>query len=113
MSSLITLWEVELRWWRPLLLGATQSAIYEDYLLINTLMPPKQWAPEMAKRLETQSGVHVKPEVLEPLLGARREWLDSSFKAIDREYGSFDAYRRKVLGLSDADVQQLRDRLTR
>ena len=94
-------------------LGATQSAIYEDYLLINTLMPPKQWAPEMAKRLETQSGVHVKPEVLEPLLGTRREWLDSSFQAIDREYGSFDAYRRKVLGLSDADVQQLRNRLTR
>jgi protein-tyrosine phosphatase len=94
-------------------LGATDAAIQEDYLLVNTLLPAETWAPEMAKRLEQQTGVHVDAKLLQPLLGTRPEWLEGAFQGISRQYGSFDAYRERSLNLTADDVRRLCSRLVR
>jgi protein-tyrosine phosphatase len=92
-------------------LGVTQTAIYEDYLLVNTLTPAERSAPEMAERLAKMTGRPVDVSLLTPMLGTRREWLDSAFAAINGKFGSFDAYREKELSLTAADVARLRARL--
>ena len=40
-----------------------------------------------------------------------RPYLESMFQAIDKEFGSFDEYRRKALGISDADLAALKAKL--
>jgi protein-tyrosine phosphatase len=44
-------------------------------------------------------------------IGVDRTYLDLMFAAIDKEYGSFDAYRRQALGISDADLTALQAKL--
>lgn len=48
---------------------------------------------------------------LETLLGVNEAWLQAGFDAIDEQWGGFDAYVRDGLGLTEADVQRLRDAL--
>jgi protein-tyrosine phosphatase len=40
----------------------------------------------------------------------RRAYLQAGFDQVERTYGSFDAYLRKGLGLTDADLEALRTR---
>jgi len=40
--------------------------------------------------------------------GVKREWIEESIKTIMSVYGSYDNYFHQGLGLSDADIQQLR-----
>jgi hypothetical protein len=40
-----------------------------------------------------------------------RTYLELMFQAIATEYGSFDEYRRKALGVSDANLVTLKNRL--
>lgn len=89
------------------ILGVPEESIYEDYLLVNKLVPPSKNAAETAKRLEAMAGRPVDPKPFEALMGTRREWLAAGFAAIP----DFDAYRREKLGISDADVAKLRARL--
>ena len=39
---------------------------------------------------------------------ARQSYLSAAFGAIDSEYGSFESYVHRGLGLSSLDVQQLK-----
>jgi protein-tyrosine phosphatase len=89
------------------ILGVPEESIYEDYLLINKIQPPAQFASLMAKRLEAYAGRPVDPKAFEPLMGTKREWLTAGFAAM----GDFDTYRRDKLGLSDAEAAKLRSRL--
>jgi len=92
-------------------LGVRQEEIEEDYLLVNKLVPTEKYAAEVAKRLEAMAGTKVDPKLLEPYMGTRREWLTGAFAAIDAKYGNFDAYRRSVLGITDAEQKRLRNSL--
>ncbi|MFT4614682.1 MAG: protein-tyrosine phosphatase, partial [Bacteroidia bacterium] len=38
-------------------------------------------------------------------------WLEAAFDAIDERWGSFDTYISDGLGLSQAEIDQLRDNL--
>jgi protein-tyrosine phosphatase len=93
------------------ILGAKKEIIEADYLLINKLMPPDQTAPAMAKRPEAVIGAPLNPELVKPLLGTRIEWLHAASEGINRRSGSFDNYRREVLGFSDEDAAVLKLRL--
>jgi len=46
-----------------------------------------------------------------PMYIADPTYLEASFQAIDRRYGSFDNYRRTALKLSDEDLVRLKARL--
>ena len=89
-------------------LGVTDEAIVEDYLLVNKLMPPEKTAAATAERFSAMTGAKLSAELLLPLMGTRAEWLTSAWKAIDAKYGSFDDYRVKALGLSNGDQKRLR-----
>jgi protein-tyrosine phosphatase len=48
---------------------------------------------------------------LETLLGVDEAWLQAGFDAIDDQWGGFDAYVRNGLGLTEVDIERLRDAL--
>lgn len=45
------------------------------------------------------------------LMGVNEAWLQAGFDAIDQQWGSFEAYVRDGLGLSDGDIEALRSTL--
>jgi protein-tyrosine phosphatase len=82
--------------------GVPRATIMEDYLLTNAFRRDVAYlfSPETPK------------EVIDALTGARREYLEAAFDAIDRAYGSGEAYLRQALGLSDRERSLLVDLLT-
>ena len=92
-------------------LGVTEEAIVEDYLLVNKLVPPEKSAMATAERLSAMTGLKLNAELVLPLMGTRAEWLAAAWQAIDAKYGSFGDYCVKALGLSGRDQKKLRKSL--
>jgi len=87
-------------------LGVPLDTVYEDFLLTNHYTAAKIERVLLVARL--MSLFRIDPEQLRPVLGVEPAYLDSAFAAIDEEYGSFDAYRRQVLDLDDAQLAAFR-----
>jgi protein tyrosine/serine phosphatase len=51
------------------------------------------------------------PEVLRTMLGTQRSYMEAVFSAIDKEYGSFDAYTERALKVTPAQIHALRTNL--
>jgi protein-tyrosine phosphatase len=87
-------------------LGVPVETIYEDFLLTN------HYAAEKIERTILRARVfsffQIDGERLRPLLGVERRYLEAAFDTIDEEYGSFETYRRSVLGLDDATLRGFR-----
>lgn len=83
------------------LLGVKEAVIVEDFLMTNTLTAEKN-APILAKM----------PESLHPTVIADAAHLEAPFKWIDEEHGSFENYRRDVLGISDEELEILVEKFT-
>jgi len=91
------------------LLGASRKDVYREYLLSNR-PPTEAQSRHMAEvRNQPYPPAKVDPEIERAgFLDASR--LDAFFHAIDANYGSFQAYVRDGLKLSNEDVQNLRRR---
>lgn len=87
------------------ILGVPRERIFYDYLASNTYLTQKNAVILASLKA---SGAPIDPANLEPVLGVRRAYLDSAFAEVDRIYGSMDAYVRKGLGLSDAQIDMIR-----
>lgn len=87
------------------ILGVPRERIYYDYLASNAYLAQKNAGILASLKA---SGAPIDPANLEPVLGVRRAYLDSAFAEVDRVYGSMDAYVRKGLGLSDAQIESIR-----
>ncbi|WP_296624106.1 tyrosine-protein phosphatase [Rhizorhabdus sp.] len=87
------------------ILGVPRERIFYDYLASNTYLAQKNAGILASLKA---SGAPIDPANLEPVLGVRRAYLDSAFAEVDRVYGSMDAYVRKGLGLSDAQIDMIR-----
>jgi protein-tyrosine phosphatase len=95
------------------LLGASREDIYHEYMLSN------EWVDAQLQRQKAreQSGKDVyglsglNPIVVKTLMGTDPSYLDAMFDEINAKYGSFDAYRRDGLGITSAQVTQLRKNL--
>ena len=95
-------------------LGVPQQTIFEDYALTaNYLMSPEDHSVASQKAMAQAQSMMKKftPEERKVMMAADPDYLKATFAAIDKRYGSFDAFRRQVLGLTDADVSALRARL--
>ena len=66
-------------------------------------------AREKSGASETLSSL--RPEVLRTMMGTERSYMEAVFSAIDKEYGSFDAYTERGLKVTPAQVQTLRTNL--
>lgn len=87
------------------ILGVPRERIYYDYLASNAYLAQKNAGILASLKA---SGAPIDPAKLEPVLGVRPAYLESAFAEVDRVYGSMDAYVRKGLGLSDAQIGTIR-----
>lgn len=88
--------------------GVDRATILEDYLLTNTFSSATRtkYLTLVAEHLGEE-----KKAVYEPTMLVEEAYLQTAYDAVDELYGSVDAYLRDGLGLDDALVAQLRDRL--
>lgn len=97
-------------------LGVPWETVREDYLLSN-----KYRKAEVQKRIAELRDMAAKRQGLSPdqvdmsninaFYVLEAAYIDATLDEINKEYGSLDRYVREGLGLSDAEVQQLRDAL--
>lgn len=94
------------------LLGVPRDQVDREYVKSNEAADQQL---ERAKARE-QSGASIRitnfaPDVLRTMMGADASYLDAAFSAIDRQYGSFDAYTKNGLKITSQQIQALRARL--
>ena len=92
------------------ILGVPHDVVRDDYLLSNEYLLTPAALAQMSEALRAAAAgaPPPNPEVVRILAGVDERYLAAAFSAIDRRYGSFDAYRREALGLSGQDVDALR-----
>lgn len=87
-------------------LGVPHETVMQDYLLSN------EYRAAVNRRLfaKMRLVVHKKEvfAVLKQSLEVRAGLLQSTFDLIDEEYGGFEAFAHKSLGLTDGDIETLR-----
>lgn len=99
-----------------LTLGVPEETVLADYALTNEYVGKN--SADMKKMMaasgpSTQNSMkNLTPEQQKVMIAADPEYLKSTLRQINEKYGSFDNYRRTALHVSDADVAQLRERLT-
>jgi protein-tyrosine phosphatase len=54
--------------------------------------------------------IHLDPEVAKSMAGVKKEYLDATFDAIKKQYGSIDNYLKAQLGLDDQKIITLRQK---
>ena len=88
-------------------LGVPRDTIMADYTLSNTYLKSKN---EATAAMFKKSGAPFDIANLEPVMTVRPEYLQAAFDEMDKRYGSFDAYIRQGLGMTDADVAAFRNK---
>lgn len=87
------------------ILGVPHNVIMQDYLLTNQYILPSFQRELTFLRIFRGKRF---TEAVKAFMEARPEYLSAAFDAIDREFGSFDAYVYDALGLSIHDVNKLK-----
>jgi protein-tyrosine phosphatase len=95
-----------------LTLGVPEDEVIEQYLLSNRA------AEEIIERNRTKEGGALGGQsrdawfdVLRPLLEVRAEYIESSLSAVREDWGSFEGYLERGLGISDAERDAVRKNL--
>ncbi len=83
-----------------LTLGYSEEDVMRDYLTTNVYTYG-----------ELEQMVGKGPKSLRPAFGAHPEQIEASLQIIKDKYGSFENYRRDVLGISDEDVEAIKQNL--
>ncbi len=91
-------------------LGVTQGDIEEDFLMSNVQKQAGKKAAEIAAEVNQANGTSMTPEAVWPSLGIRADHLGTFYDSVSASYGSIDGYLREGLGLTDEDLERLRDR---
>ncbi len=94
------------------LLGVSHDEVYREYMRSNESVD--QQVERMKAREKTgasESLSSLPPEVLRTMMGTQRSYMEAVFSAIDKEYGSFDAYTERALKVTPAQVHALRTNL--
>lgn len=90
------------------ILGVPMPVIIEDYLLSSIYTIRVKSHMKAAFLVKYGARAY---RVMKKLMGIDEAYLLESFAVIDRRYGSFDAFVREGLGLSDSDVLTLKSLL--
>ncbi len=85
-------------------MGVDRDAVYADYLETNNRL-----LPALAPLFDKFASLGGDPELLKPLLGVDRSYLDAAFGELEKTFGDVATYFADGLGI-DADAQaRLRD----
>ncbi|MEZ4331373.1 MAG: tyrosine-protein phosphatase [Myxococcota bacterium] len=87
-------------------LGVPRETVMEDFLLTNHYT--QRATDRQLLMIRLFSLFRTDPELLRPLFGVEREYLEAAFQAIDDQWGDFDTYRRQGLGVDDAELEAFR-----
>jgi protein-tyrosine phosphatase len=88
------------------LLGVSEEDVYREYLLTNEqLLPALEF---LFQRFEAHGAAR---ELLVPVLGVDRSYLDEAFATMRAEFGTIEQYFAVALGIGAAEQEQLRERL--
>ena len=90
------------------ILGVPAEVVMQDYLLSRDYsLAARQTELTLVRWLESEEAA----DNLKILLGVEAPWLQAAFDTIDEQYGDFDTYVEQALGLTSADIANLRARL--
>ncbi|WP_203651084.1 tyrosine-protein phosphatase [Secundilactobacillus yichangensis] len=87
-------------------LGVPQKTIYQDYLASNTYN--KSSINQQLSALKHQGASKQAIAQKKATLIVKRSYLDAAYHAADKKYGSIQGYLTKGLGLSKANIAQLK-----
>lgn len=89
-----------------LLVGVNEDDVFHDYLQTNELLLPV-FAPIFDRFQELGGDL----ELLTPMLGVRREYLEAALDEVDRAYGTIEQYFTVGLGIGRDTQEALRKKL--
>jgi protein-tyrosine phosphatase len=98
-------------------LGVDRQTVVEDYLLTNHTTDYEQFVrAQKVARLGLSDEAHplmnLPPDVRRVLFSADEEYLAAGLHQIDSKFGGTLEYLRSTVGVSDASLQSIRERLT-
>jgi protein-tyrosine phosphatase len=91
-------------------LGVSEEAIVDDYLLTNTYLPVEKEIERLSKEFSDHSGSEVSEELLRPMLEVRPEYIRACFEEIKKRYESKEHFYESALSLDNSKVAKLKDR---
>lgn len=89
-----------------LALGVDEADVRDEYLAVNPAVRA-MYAPFLRRFADVGGD----PDLLAPLLEVHEAYLDAALAAVTEHFGTFDAYLRDGLGLTDDELTALRDAL--
>jgi protein-tyrosine phosphatase len=90
-----------------LLLGVSTDDVFADYLLTND-----QLLPALQPLLDRFTSIGGNPELLMPVVGVQKEYLETALDEMQKRYKTIDSYLLQGLGLAAATIGKLRAKLT-
>ncbi|AYF96963.1 tyrosine-protein phosphatase [Protaetiibacter intestinalis] len=88
------------------LLGVSEDDVYREYLLTN-----EQLLPALEPLFQRFAAHGAPRELLIPVLGVDRSYLDEAFRVMRAEFGGIEAYFAEGLGIRETEQAALADRL--
>jgi protein-tyrosine phosphatase len=85
------------------LLGVDDDVVMDDYMLSARYADPNR---NLIFLLRLTRGKEI-AQIVASMLRVEREWLQTAFNSIDQQWGSFESYTEKALGLSQGDIDRL------
>ncbi len=93
------------------LLGVDDDTVMQDYELTNTAVNIDARLPEAHQYLEERTGLSLERGAVRPFMGVEVDYLTAAFEVINAKHGSLRDYARDALGVDDALISRMRDRL--
>ena len=89
-------------------LGVSKEDVIDDYMKTNQFT--KERIEEIIAQIELMTLYQTDAEILRPLLGVEREYIEAAFQTAEEKYGSLENFIRDGLNISDEDIQKLRNK---
>ena len=87
-------------------LGVPRETVIKDYMKTNAFTQER--IEEILDQIELMSLYQTDAEILRPLIGVERIYIETAFKTAEEKYGSLENFIRVGLNISDEDIQKLR-----
>ena len=88
-------------------LNVPDEVIYEDYL--KTVAQRAEANRQVVEAARAQGLGETQLEAMATFLSVKQQYLEAAFAAIDEHYGTFDSYLQRGLGISQEDVERLKN----
>lgn len=87
-------------------LGVPQKVIIEDFMASNYYRRADN--DKMINMMV--NSYHLNPEVAKSMMGVKREYIESTFASIRKQFGSIDSFLRSEIGLDDSKLRTLKSK---